>query len=182
LRDVEEQPYAICRWLRAVKFDSQALLERLEEGKEDFLKAKAQDFYPEIETTLQAPVTAFLKQYPFITSGRAKNGCPVNYFRVGKINAEGILSLVTFEKFEAFMWHQSYHLFQKNVRASQAKDPNVVRMESITVMDLEGLSYSAAMSAEAMDTVKLATKVGDYFPEVRTYVMSVCLSVSRWWL
>jgi hypothetical protein len=32
-RDVEEQAYAICRWLRAVKFDSQALLA--------FLKAKA---------------------------------------------------------------------------------------------------------------------------------------------
>jgi hypothetical protein len=172
MKGVEEQAYSICRWLRAVKFDSQALLERLEEGKEAFLNAKANAFYPNIQTTLQAPVAVFLKQYPFITSGRAKNGCPVNYFRVGKINAEGILSLVTFEKFEAFMWHQSYHQFQKNIRASQAKDPNVVRMESITVMDLEGLSYSSAMSAEAMDTVKLASKVGDYFPEVR-YVTTI---------
>jgi hypothetical protein len=167
LRDVEEQAYAICRWLRAVKFDSQALLERLEAGNAAFLKAKANHFYPDLEATLHAPVPVFLKQYPFVTSGRAKNGCPVNYFRAGKINAEGILSLVTFETFEAFMWHQSYHTFQTSIRASQATDPNVVRMESVTVLDLEGLSYSAAMSAEAMDTVKLASKVGDYFPEVR---------------
>ena len=34
------------------------------------------------------------------------------------------------------------------------------------MMDLEGLTYSAASSSEALDAVKLASKVGDYFPEV----------------
>lgn len=38
-------------------------------------------------------------------------------------------------------------------------------MEGITVLDLTGLSYSAAKVPEAMDILKLAGKVGDYFPE-----------------
>jgi hypothetical protein len=37
-------------------------------------------------------------------------------------------------------------------------------MEGITVLDLTGLSYSAAKVPEAMDILKLAGKVGDYFP------------------
>jgi hypothetical protein len=39
-------------------------------------------------------------------------------------------------------------------------------MESITIVDLKGLS-TAALSSEAMDVVKLAGQVGDFFPEVR---------------
>jgi hypothetical protein len=119
-------------------------LERLEAGKATFLNAKAHHFYSDLEATLQAPVPVFLKQYPFLTTGRAKNGCPVNNFRAGKINAEGILSLVTFDTLDTFMWHQSYHQFQTNIRALQATDPNVpnvVQMESVTVLDLEGLGY-----------------------------------------
>ena len=81
----------------------------------------------DIETTLKAPMAAFLSQYPFVTSGRAKNGCPVNYFGAGKVNAEGILSLTSMEGFEAFLWHQFYYIFQNNIRQAQKLDPNIVR-------------------------------------------------------
>lgn len=44
-RDFEEEPYALCRFLRAVKFDGDAMLERLERTKKTWEEAKKHDFY-----------------------------------------------------------------------------------------------------------------------------------------
>jgi hypothetical protein len=98
LRDVEEEAYTICRWLRATKFDADKILERLEENKGMFLEARAAKFYPEISESLGCPFPVFLSQYPFLTIGNGKNGCPVNYFHAGGINPEGIMCLTTVEK------------------------------------------------------------------------------------
>jgi hypothetical protein len=45
-RDIEEEPYTICRWLRAMKFDADKILQRLEENQEMFEAAKQQEFFP----------------------------------------------------------------------------------------------------------------------------------------
>ena len=50
LRDVEEEPYALCRWLRATKFNADELLKRLEDGKGTFQKAYENNFYPGTHT------------------------------------------------------------------------------------------------------------------------------------
>ena len=44
-RDFEEEPYALCRFLRATKFDGDKMLERLERTKGLWLEAKKNDFY-----------------------------------------------------------------------------------------------------------------------------------------
>ena len=98
LRDVEEEAYTICRWLRATKFDADKILARLEENKGMFLEARAANFYPDISKSLGCPFSVFLSQYPFLTIGNGKNGCPVNYFHAGGINPEGILCLTSVEK------------------------------------------------------------------------------------
>ena len=169
LRHVEESPYALCRFLRATKFQVPALMERLEKQLPDFQVAQAANFYPHLQDAMthNAPLFAFFTCYPFVTTGRAKNGCPVNYFSVGKIQAQALFSVVTFDSFQKFMWHQSYHAFSRNVQASMKENPNVVRMESITVLDLAGLTYAQASSSEAMDAIQVASRIGDNFPEVR---------------
>jgi hypothetical protein len=63
-----------------------------------FLEAQAENFYPNISKSLGSPFSVFLSQYPFLTIGNGKNGCPVNYCHVGGINPEGILCLTTVEK------------------------------------------------------------------------------------
>lgn len=172
---MEEAPYALCRFLRSTKFDVSLLLQRLEELAPDFQRAIANHFFPDLSEVMNgAPLYAFLKFYPFLTSGHAKNGCPVNYFRVGQIQAQMLFSIVDFAAFEAFMWHQSVHTFRKHVQDQH--NENIVRMESITVLDLSGLTYAAASSQEAMDAVKLASKIGNYFPEVRDKHLYVCFN------
>ncbi len=172
LSDVEETPYALCRFLRSTKFDVPVLLQRLEDLLPDFQQANANNFFPDLSEVLNgAPLYAFLKFYPFLSSGHAKNGCPVNYFRVGQIQAQMLFSIVDLAAFEAFMWNQNFHAFQQHVQKQQ--NQNIVRMETIAILDLSGLTYAAASSQEAMDAVKLASKIGNYFPEVRvSFVLS----------
>jgi len=164
LSEIEDTPYALCRFLRSTKFDLALLLQRLESLAPDFQYAHANNFFPNLSEVMNgAPLYAFLKFYPFLSCGHAKNGCPVNYFQVGKIQAQMLFSIVDFASFEAFMWNHSFHAFQKHVK--EQHNENIVRMETITVLDLSGLTYAAASSQEAMDAVKLATKIGNYFPE-----------------
>ena len=119
--------YALCRFLRAVKFDYDALLLRLESQKGPWIKARDAHFYPDLQESLGVELPVFLQQYPFLSIGRAKNGCPVTYFKAGSIQPEGIMCITTVEKSMSFFWHQSYHSFQNNLKASQKLDPNVVR-------------------------------------------------------
>ena len=54
-RDVEEEPYTICRWLRATKFKADDILKRLAENQAMFEKAQANDFYPRPDETIVHP-------------------------------------------------------------------------------------------------------------------------------
>jgi hypothetical protein len=161
---MEEEPYALCRYLRAVKFESSKMLERLDNTKEAWLEAKHNNFYPNLEEAMGCPHSVFLTQYPYFTIGRAKNGCPVDYFQAGRIHPEGILCLIPLTKSVCFFWNSSMLGFRSNMEASQKIHPNLVRMESLAIIDLQGLS-SSALSKEAMEVVKMAGSVADFFPE-----------------
>lgn len=168
-RDVEEEPYTICRWLRATKFDATAILKRLEENQAQFAKAQAHDFYPDVSKAIGAPFSVFLSQFPFLPIGRAKNGCPVNYFLAGKIHPEGILACTTTERLEGYFWWSFMYKFKGEMRKSRVQDENFVRMEGINIIDLNGLS-SDSLSGDTMDVIKLSSKISDFFPEVRVCV------------
>eukprot|EP00523_Entomoneis_sp_CCMP467_P010166 CAMPEP_0168732250 /NCGR_PEP_ID=MMETSP0724-20121128/7677_1 /TAXON_ID=265536 /ORGANISM="Amphiprora sp., Strain CCMP467" /LENGTH=584 /DNA_ID=CAMNT_0008779269 /DNA_START=374 /DNA_END=2128 /DNA_ORIENTATION=- len=163
-RDVEEEPYTICRWLRATKFVAQDILDRLADNQPMFERAQQHDFYPDPSSAIGAPVSVFLSQYPFLPIGTAKNGCPVNYFMAGQINPEGILSVTTAPKLEGFFWWSFMHKMKSEMKAAVKKDPDFVRMEGINILDLKGLS-SSAINSDTMSVVKLSSKIADFFPE-----------------
>ena len=166
LRDIEDEPYTICRWLRATKFNADEILTRLSENQYLFEEAKEHDFYgPNIEDHLGCPFSVFLSQYPFLAVGRGKNGSPVNYFLAGKINPEGILALCTIEQLKSYFWFSFMYKFKDEMRATQLSNPDFCRCEGINVLDLSGLSASA-LTSETMEVIKLASKVSDFFPEV----------------
>jgi hypothetical protein len=133
-------------------------------------RAHADNFYPDISNALNCPFSVFLTQYPFLAIGRGKNACPVNYFQAGKVHPEGMFCATTVQKVEAYFWHQFVHGFQKEVQKSLVQNPNLVRMEGINIIDLKGLSASA-ISSETLEVVKLASKIADFFPEVRSVVL-----------
>jgi hypothetical protein len=169
MRDVEEEPYTICRWLRATKFDADKILKRCEENQPMFEIAKEHDFYPNVSQAIGAPFSVFLSQYPFLQIGSAKNGCPINYFQIGKIHPEGIMACTTQEKLAGYFWWSFMHKMKQEIRKAQARHPDFVRLEGINILDLEGLN-SSALSQETMDVIQLASKISDFFPEVCCYV------------
>lgn len=200
-RDIEEEPYTICRWLRATKFDADAILKRCEENQEMFEAAKQQDFSPNVGETIGAPFSVFLSQYPFLPIGRAKNGCPVNYFQAGRINPEGIMSMTSIDRIQGYFWWSFMWKMKEEIRKAQERDPDFVRVEGINILDLEGLSASAISSETSelmceqqqynfflfqnltdnslsVEVIKLASKVSDFFPEVCFFLLVLHLCSS----
>ena len=125
-------------------------------------------FHKDIREFLGCPVSLFLSQYSFVKIGNAKNGCPVNYFKAGKINPEGILCVTTIKQAASFFWYQTKVKFKEQLKAAHEANPDFVRMEGINIIDLKGLSASV-LSSETMDVVKLAGVVSDFFVEVSHY-------------
>jgi hypothetical protein len=163
-KDVEDEPYTICRFMRPTKFAAPEMLQRLDQNKAVWEAAAKQKFYPDVEAALGIPISLFQRFYPFFYQGNAKNGCPVNYFKAGTLHVEGLMSLLSLKQISNYSWHLCTHIFPKMIAEARAKDPNFVRTESINVMDLHGLT-SSQVGGEAMDILKQASRVGDLFPE-----------------
>jgi hypothetical protein len=163
-KDVEDEPYTICRFMRPTKFAAPEMLQRLEQSKAVWEAAAKQKFYPDVEAALGIPTSLLLRFYPFFYQGNAKNGCPVNYFKAGTLHVEGLMSLLSLEHISRYSWHLCTYIFPQMIAEARAKDPNFVRTESINVMDLHGLS-SSQVGGEAMDILKQASGVGNFFPE-----------------
>jgi hypothetical protein len=164
LSEVEDEPYALCRFLRATKFQAQTMLERLERDKAHWETAAEHNFYPNLATAMQASLGLVLQFYPSLYHGNAKNGCPVLYFKAGQIQPEGLLCLSTMEGAQRFFWNQFYHSFRRRLQAAQAKHADFCRCETINVMDLQGLG-SSQVTSEALSVMKMVAKIGDFFPE-----------------
>ncbi|KAL7577621.1 hypothetical protein ACA910_015140 [Epithemia clementina (nom. ined.)] len=164
LNGIEEEPYAICRFMRATKFDADKMLERLENNQDQWEDAKAHDFYRDIDAALGVPLVLFLQHYPYFYHGNAKNGCPVNYFKAGKLETEALLSMVSTESSTRYFWHIFYYTFREHMVIAKERNPDFVRCESINVVDLKGLS-SNQLTSEAVECLRGAAKIAEFFPE-----------------
>lgn len=162
---IEEEPYALCRFLRARKFNVQAVFEMMGESLDVWREASSFDFYPDPDEAIGAPISVLLTQYPFLYSGVAKNGSGVSYFRAGKLKVEGIDCVTDFENLSNLIWHNAMHGFPREIAKVRARDPDGARCESIAVFDLEGLAASN-LNARTYEVLKAATKVNICFPEI----------------
>ena len=114
-----------------------------------------------MEQALGAPFSVFLTQYPFLSIGRAKNGCPVNYFQAGRIQPEGIMSLTTVERAEAFFWYSSYHKFVERIKESQSADANVVRYDR-NLKCFVSFSF-VSCSYHDVSVIRCTVQYGEYY-------------------
>jgi hypothetical protein len=177
LNTVEEEPYAICRFLRATQFDADKIVQRLQDGLDLWKDASAANFYPDLSDAIGAPVPVFLQFYPYCYFGTAKNGCPVSYFKAGRFDVEGLLAMTTTDKTASYFWHSNMYSFRDLLQKTKESQPEFVRCEAINVIDLTGLSASQ-FSNDTMDALKIISKIGDYFPE--TMHCLIVLNAPTW--
>ena len=161
---IEKEAYALCRFLRARKFDVEKVFELLDEAKKHYTNAKQNDFYPDLEQSLGVSRPVFLSQYPAVFAGNAKNGCPVMYLKVGDIQPPGIKCIVTFDKVDCFFWNDIMYSLVGALKEGRRINPQFSRTENITVYDLKGISRSIA-DKDAFEMIKIGNNVMTSFPE-----------------
>lgn len=103
-KEVEEEPYALCRFLRGRDFDLNATLEMMEGTIATWKEGKPYDFYPTIEGAVGCPAPVFLSLYPYFYSGVGKNGCPVAYLKAGSLSVEGVECVTDLDNVQCYMW------------------------------------------------------------------------------
>jgi hypothetical protein len=163
--DVEDEPFALCRFLRGRQFDLDSTMEMMHDNIPTWNDGKAHDFYPTIEGAVGCPAPVFLTQFPYFYSGVAKNGCPVGYLRAGSLQVDGIECITNLENVKNYMWNAFMYQFKREVARAQAVDPTAVRCESVTVIDLKGLD-SSQMNNKTIETLKSVVTIGCCFPEL----------------
>eukprot|EP00567_Pseudictyota_dubia_P016938 CAMPEP_0197460736 /NCGR_PEP_ID=MMETSP1175-20131217/54769_1 /TAXON_ID=1003142 /ORGANISM="Triceratium dubium, Strain CCMP147" /LENGTH=535 /DNA_ID=CAMNT_0042995885 /DNA_START=45 /DNA_END=1652 /DNA_ORIENTATION=- len=163
--DVEEEAYAICRYMRARKFDVDRTFQMMEEKVELWKSGAAHSFFPVAADAIGgAPESALLTQFPLIVGGTARNGCPVVYLNVRQLRIEGIECVASLDDIPNYMWHLAIHKLKHHVAAVVAKDPSrFVRTQLMVAVDLLGLPMGTLSSA--MGALQNALQILSVFPE-----------------
>jgi hypothetical protein len=164
-KPVEEEPYALCRFLRARKFVVEDAMSMMEGNIDKWKAARAHDFYPSIEIAVGCPASVFLAQFPYFFFGNSKNGCPVRYLMAGRLKGEGIECVTELDCIKGYMWHSTMHKFKKQVAAAQAHNPDIVRCETIEIIDLKGLEASQ-VNKKTLGALQGISDLSTCFPEL----------------
>lgn len=164
--DVEEEAFALCRFMRARKFVVPDALDMMAGNLDTWKEGKAHDFYPNLEAALGCPPSVLLTQLPLLQWGTAENGSVVYYFQAGSVSLEALDCLTDLENFVAFIWHQFMHAFKDNVAKSQRKHPNTaIRSEMTVIIDLRGITRSL-FTKQVMEVLKGCIQAFNCFPEI----------------
>ena len=182
-KGIEEEPYALCRFLRGRNFNTQDTLVMAEAIMPSWTKFKQHDFYPTIEEAVGCPGSVLLSQYPYLFWGNARNGCPVNYQMVGRIKMEGVACVTDLDRVANYVMHSIMYQFTKQVKVAQEQDSSrLVRCECVAVIDLKGLEASQ-LNKTTLGVLQNIGKVTGCFPEMlnRMIVLNAGYTFSFFW-
>lgn len=166
LSPTEEEPYAICRFMRSRKFDVDAVFAMLDEkGSIDKWKKNA-GCYDSVETAIGQSSAVFNTQFPQVYSGMANNGTVASFIRVGRMSLEGMSCVAKTDSLSNFMWFYFQKRLPAQVDNLQRANPEVVvRCEEMYIVDLNHLT-NAQISSAFMETLKNMFSPSDCFPEI----------------
>lgn len=155
----EGDTYALCRWLRARKFnigDTLTLIDEAMKEREEALKA---DFYPDPDAALGAPVSTYIELYPQFYNGHAKNGAPLYISKPGVININSMECVTTLEGILNYHWNVMHHDFGNRLkeRKSQMGD-KFTKFACFCVLDLSGMTASS-INRSVMNIIKVQSKI-----------------------
>jgi len=162
----EEEPYAICRFMRARNFQVDDVIEMMDECIELWKSAAKDDYYPSVEQAVGHNAAIFFTQFPSVYCGLAKNGTVTAYMRAGSMSIEGMACLLELDTLSNYLWYTGKHKFPGHVMSLQEANPQVmVRCEEFYIVDLMHLT-SSQVSKTAIDALKNMFVPAACFPEI----------------
>jgi len=191
LQPAEDEPYAICRFLRARNFDIPRVLEMIageplgsspggtlpletwKKARDNGTSKSGEPFYPTCRDAVGYDDGVFYTQFPCVHSGLAKNGTIASYVRVGSVTVAGIRCLVganTHMLANYYWYHVKVRLVNRVVREQAAHPEMFVRCEETYIIDLKHLQLSQVDST-FIDTMKVMFAPTDCFPELLNKVV-----------
>ena len=160
----EEEPYAICRFLRARKFDVDAAFGMLDDAVQ-FWSQSEPTRYDSVEKAVGQTGAVFGTQFPSVYSGLAHNGTVANFMQVGRLSLEGMSCLVELDALPNFVWFHFLQCLPQKVDELQRANPQtVVRCEEMDIVDLKHLTH-AQISQAFLDALKNMFSPSACFPE-----------------
>lgn len=161
----EGEPYTLCRWLRARKFDFDLVIKMVEEATEVRSAPLKENFYPDPELALKVERHVYISQYPQLYYGNGKNGIPVFYSMPGRINVNGMHTITSLQSVIKYHWYEMIHNFGSRLRDNKRELSDFTSFSCITVLDLDQLSASA-MGSRTMSIINEQAKIDSLcFPE-----------------
>ena len=161
----EEVPYALCRWLRARKYNLADTIKMVEEATECTSLPRKQGFFPDPEKALSVETSLYIKQYPQFYFGHAKNGCPVFISQPGRLNLEGISNLTCIPNIIKFHWYAMMREYVHQLDLMRKSNGKFKRYECVCILDLSQLTM-AKVSKRATNITKVQSAIDSLcFPE-----------------
>lgn len=170
----EDEEYALCRWLRARKYDLAATIRMIEEATECRAEVKKHNFYPSLDVALGVESSLYKKEYPQLYYGSTKDGYPLFISQPGRMNIDAIELLTSKSGLINYHWHDMIHQFGKKLKASkELSNGKFLRYECVCILDLKELS-AAKLGKRQMNIIKLMTFIDSLcFPETLNKMMIV---------
>ena len=172
---IENEAYAICRYLRARDFDIDATLKMIDGYIPRWKEGREHNFYPDFHAVSNhtGDESALLSQFPLVIGGLAKNGCIILYFTVKHLSLDGIECVVNLDRIGPYMWYLVLQKYVNEVLRRQADDPTVkIRpVQVLVVADLDGLQLLTLR--KAMPALQTALGILSVFPEF-LYSVVIC--------
>jgi len=166
----EEESYALCRWLRARKFNLCDSIKMIEEAAKCTNIPRVDGFYPSSHSALGVESSTYVSQYPQMYHGHARNKCPVFYSKPGVLNVDGIECITTLKGIIKYHWYSMMHEYVHKLRdqylaSLEDSQKDFKRYECVCVLDLKHLT-TAQMSKRSLNIIQLQADIDSLcFPE-----------------
>lgn len=170
----EDEEYALCRWLRARKYNLDATIKMIEEATDCRADVKRNDFYPSLDVALGVESSLYKKEYPQLYYGSTKDGYPLFISQPGRMNIDAIELLTTKSGLINYHWHDMMHQFGRKLKASKdVSNGKFMRYECVCILDLKDLSASK-LGKRQMNIIKSMTFIDSLcFPETLNKMMII---------
>lgn len=178
----EGEVHALCRWLRARKFDLEKTVAMAEAATAERSQHVAENFYPDPDAALGVPAQIYVSQYPQLYLGHAKSGSILFISKPGVLNVNAVTCVTTMEGILKYHWYGMIHDYGNRLRERKAHDPEgFTRYQILCVMDLANLSL-ASLTKRCLSIIKEQSRIDSLcFPETmdRFIVVNVPDSLVR---